>query len=97
MRKKRGITPNQAAKLNAQKGIEGTKLQKLRVGKNLSQSDLAELSGVPFRRIQYYEQYKGTIDNAKLETLCALSNALGCKIEDIIESRTLIRHYTKIK
>lgn len=95
--RKRGMKPQQFATLNAQKGIESTKLQKLRVAKNLSQSDLAELSGVPFRRIQYYEQNKGTIDSAKLETLCALSSGLGCKIEDIIESRSLIRQYLRSK
>lgn len=97
MRKKRGMTPIQASKLRAEKGIEETKLQKLRVAKDMSQSDLADMSGVPLRRIQYYEQYKGTIDSARLEALCALCDALGCKIDDILESRTLIRHYKKIK
>lgn len=97
MRKKRGMTPIQASKLRAEKGIEESKLQKLRVAKDMSQSDLADISGVPFRRIQYYEQYKGTIDSARLETLCALSAALGCKIEDMLESKRLTMMYKKIK
>lgn len=95
--RKRGMKPKQAAKLRAEKGIEVTKLQGLRVEKDLSQSDLAAISGVPLRRIQHYEQYKGTIDSAKLETLCALSEALCCKIEDILENKGLIVQYKKVK
>ena len=97
MRKKRGMTPNQAAKLKAAKGIEETKLQKLRVAKGLSQSDLAELSEVPLRRIQYYEQHKGAIDRASLERICVLSEALGCKVEDILENKRIITLYRKTK
>ena len=97
MRKKRGMTPIQASKLRAEKGIEETKLQKLRVARNLSQNELAEISDVPVKRIQYYEQHKGAIDRASLERVCALSEALNCKIEDILENKRIIMLYKKTK
>lgn len=97
MRNKRGMKPWQAADLREKKGIEETNLQKLRVAKDLSQSDLSIASGVPLRRIQHYEQNNGAIDGARLETLCLLCKALGCKPEDILESKRLIAMYKKIK
>lgn len=86
----RGITPEQAKKIREAKGIEETKLQKLRVKKGLSQGELAAVSNVKKRSIQCYEQETRSIDNARLETLCDLSIALDCKIEDLLESKELI-------
>lgn len=87
---KRGMTPQQAAKLREKMGVKMTKLQRLRVKKGLSQSELAEISGVPFRRIQYYEQKSRPIEGARLDVICKLCLALDCKIEDIIESKEII-------
>ena len=84
---KRGITPEQAKEIRKAKGIEDTKLQKLRVKKGYSQGTLAELSGISRRTIQNYEQGKRPIEGAHLETLCNLAKTLNCKIEDIIEDK----------
>lgn len=90
---KRGITPHQAKRIREEKGIEETKLQKLRVKKGLSQGGLAAVSGVPIRTIQCYEQQTRPIDGARLNSLCDLALALNCKIEDIIEDKTLIEKF----
>lgn len=64
-------------------------LQRIRNEKGLSQSKLAELSGVNFRMIQYYEQGAKNIDGAKLDTLISLAAALDCPITEILESEEL--------
>lgn len=63
---------------------EINKLKKLRRERNLSQAELAVLSGVPERTIRSYEQGKTEISKAQAETLYALAQVLGCAIEDLI-------------
>ena len=87
---KRGMKPYQATKLKVEKGIKLSKLQKIRVKRNLSQSELSALSGLSVRRIQHYEQVGKAIESARLDTLLNLCIALNCKIEDIVESKELI-------
>lgn len=87
---KRGMKPYQATQLKVEKGIKLTKLQKIRVKRNLSQSELSALSGLSVRRIQHYEQVEKSVENARLDTLLNLCVALNCKLEDIIESKSLI-------
>ncbi len=94
---KRGMKPQQAAKLRARQGIEPTKLQRLRVKRGISQSELSALSGIPIRRIQHYEQRVRPIDGARLETLCALCLALGCKLEDVLERKAVIERLRLVK
>lgn len=95
---KRGMTPEQAEKIRVQKGIDkGTKLRRMRVKRGLSQSELSEYSGVTIQTIRRYEQSPVPIDGAKLKTLIALSLALNCKIEDIIESEELLHKYRATK
>ena len=36
-------------------------------------------------------------NGARLEKLCGLSEALGCKITDIIEDKKLIERFNKVK
>lgn len=62
-----------------------TKLKQLRQRANLSQSDLAELSGVPVRTIQQYEQRQKSINKAQVEYLMMLARALNCHVEELIE------------
>lgn len=64
-------------------------LQKIRVEKGLSQSQLSELSGVNLRMIQHYEQGVKNIDQAALKTLCALAGALGCPLWDVLNDTEL--------
>ena len=94
---RKGMHPERAAELRKQKGLEETKLQRIRVKKGYSQNDLAEMSGVSKRRIMSYEHQEVSIDRAKLEALCALSHSLGCKIEDILENEELIKKYKAVK
>ena len=94
---KRGMNAEQAAQVRARRGNKETKLQKLRVAKGYSQSELAEASGVPKRTIQCYEQETRPIDGARLPYLCDLSIALDCKIEDILESEELIEKFKEVK
>lgn len=60
------------------------KLQEKRKEKGLSQSQLADASGVNVRMIQYYEQGAKDIRKAQVETVYKLAHTLGCLIEDII-------------
>lgn len=64
-------------------------LQDMRKKAKLSQSELAALSGVKLRTIQKYENGQRNIDNAKLDTLCALALACNCKIYDLINDDQL--------
>lgn len=59
-------------------------LKRYRQYRNLSQSQLASLSGVPVRTIQQYEQGQKDINHCSAETLNRLSKALYCKMEDLL-------------
>lgn len=91
--KKRGMTPEQAEKIFG----KGTKLRIVRVRRGLSQTELAAASGVPVKTIQRYEQEPNKIDSARLDKLCGLTEALDCKITDIIENTELIERFNKVK
>lgn len=58
------------------------KLQRERMG--LSQSQLADMSGINIKTIQAYEQRQKDIKSAKFETLQKLASALGCEIADLL-------------
>lgn len=62
-----------------------TNLKRMRQQLGFSQKELAELSGVPLRTIQQYEQRQKNINKAQAEYLLMLSGALCCKVEDLIE------------
>lgn len=62
-----------------------SKLKEIRKKRNLSQSQLAALSGINVRAIQDYEQGKRSINKAQLGTAYALAYALGCTLEELIE------------
>ena len=63
-----------------------TKLKQMRQRAGMSQSELAEQSGVPVRTIQQYEQRQKSINKAQAEYLIMLANALHCNVEDLIET-----------
>lgn len=94
---RRGITVEKAKKIRERQGLESTKLQRLRVEKGLSQSELAEKSGVTLRSIQCYEQGYRPIENARIESLFDLCVVLNCKLEDIIDNTRLIEKYNRVK
>lgn len=63
------------------------KLQEKRKSAGLSQSQLAEKSGISVRVLQNYEQGSRDINKASGETLKKLADALGCQIENIMEEK----------
>ena len=63
-----------------------TNLKKIRSNREISQSELAKLSGVTIRSIQLYEQRVNDIDKAQGHTLYKLAKALGCQIEELLEN-----------
>ena len=62
-----------------------TNLARYRKACGLSQSQLANASGLSLRSIQLYEQRQNDINNAQYNRLQALAKTLGCKIEDLLE------------
>ena len=59
-------------------------LKKMRTEKGMSQSELAEASGVSVRMIQHYEQGFRDINQAEALTVLRLADALGCEVRDIL-------------
>lgn len=66
-------------------GNTETNLKRLRKQLNLSQSELSELSGVPLRTIQQYEQRQKNINKAGAESLIKLSRVLCCEVKELME------------
>lgn len=62
-----------------------TNLKKIRLDKKISQSKLAELSGVNVRLIQHYEQGSKQINNAMAISVYRLAEALDCTVGDLLE------------
>ena len=62
-----------------------SKLKVMREMCELTQREVAELSGVSFRMIKDYEQGQRDINGAKLLTLLKLCAALRCRLEDIVD------------
>ena len=62
-----------------------TNLKRLRQKAGLSQRQLAELSGIPVRTIQQYEQRQKNINKAQAEYLVMLSRTLYCEAGDLLE------------
>lgn len=62
-----------------------TNLKLLRKKAGLSQRKLADLSSVPVRTIQQYEQRQKNINKAQAEYLVMLAKVLCCDVEDLME------------
>ena len=62
-------------------------LKFMREDKGMSQSKLAEVSGVPLRSIKAYEQGYKDINKAQIVTVLQLAEALNCDVYDIINPR----------
>lgn len=62
-----------------------TNLKRFRTAAGLSQTKLAEASGVSVRMIQHYEQCVKDINAAAALTVYRLAQALDCTVEDLIE------------
>lgn len=62
-----------------------TNLARLRRKNGMNQRQLAQLSGIPLRTIQQYEQRQKNINKAQAEYLLMLSQALHCDMTQLIE------------
>ena len=62
-----------------------SKLQQQRKRCGYSQRELAEKSGVNLRTLQQYELKTKDIDKASVQTVKALANVLGCRMEELLE------------
>ena len=66
------------------------KLKEMRQYKGLSQSQLAEKTGINVRTIQHYEQGSKNFDHARIDTIMKICIALHCKLEDVIENQEYV-------
>ena len=64
-----------------------SKLSQIRKARGFTQAELANASGITLRMVQLYEQKQNDINKAQADTVLALSKALGCDIQDILELR----------
>ena len=64
-----------------------SRLKFMREEKGMSQSSLAEQSGVNIRTIQAYEQGYKDINKAQVVTVLQLAEALECDVYEIINNR----------
>ena len=62
-----------------------TNLQRIRLERGLSQSQLSDKSGVNVRMIQQYECKDRNINKPQFQTVCILATALSVKAEDLRE------------
>ena len=62
-----------------------TNLKLLRQRAKLSQRELAELSNIPIRTLQQYEQRQKNINKAQAEYLVILAKILYCDVIDLME------------
>lgn len=65
------------------------KLQEIRKRAGLSQSELADRSGVKLRTIQEYEYGRQILDTAKLAIITALADTLDVPLYDLVEDAVL--------
>lgn len=62
-----------------------TNLKRIRKISGLSQKELSELSSVPLRQIQLFEQKQRDINHTKAIDVVKLARVLGCKTEDLLQ------------
>lgn len=66
------------------------KLKEMRQSRGLSQSQLAEKTGINVRTIQHYEQGSKNFDHARIDTILKVCIVLNCNLEDVIENQEYI-------
>ena len=71
-------------------------LQDLRKAKGLSQSKLANATGISYRTIQQWEIGGRNINNASLSNMIKLAYTLDCSISDLLTDEELIKQCKKV-
>lgn len=66
-----------------------TNVQKLRKDADYTQRELAARAGMSIRTLQYYEQGVLDINKASAAAVYRLALALGCKMEDLLDTDAL--------
>lgn len=66
-----------------------SKLKKMRIMQGYTQEMLSQLSGVNMKSIASYEQNPARLSSASVSTVYKLSDALGCEIEDIVNTQDI--------
>lgn len=61
-----------------------SRLKEIREEKGYSQSQLADMCGVPTRTIQEYEQGRRRLDDASIERVYAIAKALSVSMETLV-------------
>lgn len=80
----------QGYKVKTQHIVRPSKLKLMRITKGMKQAELAERSGVPLKCLGNYEQLRRDINHARVDIVYRLANALGCKMEDILELNEIL-------
>lgn len=62
-----------------------TNLKYYRKAAGLSQRELSDLSGIPLRTIQQYEQRQKSINKAQAAYLTTLAKVLYCSVDELME------------
>lgn len=62
-----------------------TRLKKIRTELGISQASLSDMTGIPLKTLQQYEQRQKNINKANVDYLVVLSRAMSCNIEQLIE------------
>lgn len=73
------------------------KLKAWRQAKGLSQSQLAEKTGINLRTIQHYEQGSKNFDHARIDAIMRVCVALDCRLDDILENPEYVELAKKVK
>ena len=73
------------------------KLKERRMAAGLSQSQLAEKTGINVRVIQHYEQGTKNFDHARIDKILNVCLVLNCELKDILESDEYIKLYKDYK
>ena len=72
--------------LSRNKARRKTRLYEIRKARGFTQQQLSDASsGVTLRMIQLYEQRQNDISKAQVNVVISLANALGCRVEDLLE------------
>ena len=67
--------------------LQKSRLTTIRENREISQAELARISGVSLRSIQMYEQRNKDINKASAEALYRIAKVLGCTMENLLEKQ----------
>ena len=65
--------------------VKRSKLHQLRVDRGLTVKELAKLSGMSPRQVEYFDQNYGKTNKAACENVIKLAKALKCKVTDLMD------------